>query len=138
MCLFGRYSKSYFEEKNYGNLGLNRFRPNIVFSGANIAHFEDEIRSFKVLNKEAQFDFAIPCARCPIPQIDQTNAKRGHEPKTTLMTYRRGDILTKNVSKDYSIKGYWHDRVFFGSLFMIDKTETISVGDKIIVSSLRK
>ena len=133
-----RYPQSYFEDKNFAHLGLNRFRPNIVFRGAKIAHFEDEIRSFEIANKDGRFDFALPCARCPIPQIDQTNGIRGHEPKSTLWTYRRGDILTKNVSKDYSIKSYWKDRVFFGSLFMIDKTQTINVGDKIVPLSLRQ
>ena len=34
-----------------------------------------------------------PCTRCPVTTTDQENARVGHEPLTTLASYRRDDRL---------------------------------------------
>ena len=65
---------------------MNRFRPNIVFSGADA--FEEDIwHSFKIQGIE--FFCAKPCARCVVTTISQETAKQGKEPLKTLSTYRK-------------------------------------------------
>jgi len=66
-------------------LGMDRFRPNLVVDG--LEAFEEDY--VEALRTE---DFAIhpvkPCARCPIPAIDQGTAIPGPDPLDILQTYR--------------------------------------------------
>jgi len=66
-------------------LGMDRFRPNLVVDGLDA--FEEDY--LEALRTE---DFAIhpvkPCARCPIPSIDQATAIPGPDPLDILQTYR--------------------------------------------------
>lgn len=67
-------------------LPMNRFRPNLVVSGA--APFAEDAWT-KIRIGGAVFRNAGPCARCPITTTDQFTAVRGKEPLKTLATYRR-------------------------------------------------
>ncbi len=66
-------------------LPMNRFRPNLVVDGID-AFEEDYIESF------AADGLALrpvkPCARCPIPAIDQTTGIPGPDPLDILQAYR--------------------------------------------------
>lgn len=66
-------------------LPMNRFRPNLVVDGIG-AFEEDYVASF------AADGLAIrpvkPCARCPIPAIDQASGIPGPDPLDILQTYR--------------------------------------------------
>jgi uncharacterized protein YcbX len=66
-------------------LPMNRFRPNLVVDGIE-AYEEDYLESL-----EAE-GFSIkpvkPCARCPIPSIDQSTGIAGPDPLDILLTYR--------------------------------------------------
>ena len=66
-------------------LPMNRFRPNIVINGA--APFDEDfaqtLRIGAALLKPVK-----PCARCPIPSIDQATGMIGADPLDILMTYR--------------------------------------------------
>ena len=66
-------------------LPMNRFRPNLVVDGIE-AFEEDYVESF------AAGGLAIrpvkPCARCPIPAIDQATGIPGPDPLDILQTYR--------------------------------------------------
>jgi uncharacterized protein YcbX len=66
-------------------LPMNRFRPNLVVDGID-AFEEDYIASFTagdlVLNP------VKPCARCPIPAIDQATGMPGPDPLDILQSYR--------------------------------------------------
>jgi len=64
---------------------MNRFRPNLVFSGA-AAYDEDSFSHFKI--GEQHFQGVKPCGRCMITTIDQKTAAKGAEPLKTLSTYR--------------------------------------------------
>ena len=64
---------------------MNRFRPNLVFSGA-AAYEEDSFGHFKI--GEQHFQGVKPCGRCMITTIDQKTAAKGAEPLKTLSTYR--------------------------------------------------
>ena len=66
-------------------IGMDRFRPNLVFTGGN-AHLEDEITEFSI--GEVQFYSAKPCTRCVMITVDQQTGEKGQEPLKTLATYR--------------------------------------------------
>lgn len=66
---------------------MNRFRPNIVFSGGK-AYEEDSWKEFEIGN--TRFMGIKPCPRCNIPTIDQESGKSaGKEPIKTLAGYRK-------------------------------------------------
>jgi uncharacterized protein YcbX len=68
-------------------LGIERFRPNIVISGAPEPHSEDGWRTVQI--GELLFELVKPCDRCAVPTIDPLTGQRGKEPTRTLATYRR-------------------------------------------------
>jgi len=92
---------------------MNRFRPNIVFSGGD-AHEEDLMKHFTINN--VNFYGVKPCARCPIPTVDQETATQAKEPIKTLADYR-----THN------------NKVFFGQNLLHKGAGTIKVGDEVII-----
>lgn len=71
-------------------LAMQRFRPNLVVSGAE-AYAEDSWRRIRI--GALEFRVVKPCSRCVIPTIDPLTAERSpdREPLATLMTYRKGD-----------------------------------------------
>jgi uncharacterized protein len=77
---------------------MNRFRPNIVVSGAP-PYAEDGWRRLRV--GEVPMAVAKPCARCVITTTDQATATRGREPLATLAAYRtipgRGTMFGQNL-----------------------------------------
>jgi uncharacterized protein YcbX len=68
-------------------VGMDRFRPNLVISGAAAAHEEDEWRRIRI----GLVELAVvkPCARCSTVLVDQDTAQPGVEPLKTLAGYRR-------------------------------------------------
>lgn len=66
-------------------LGMERFRPNFVFTGSPPYH-EDTWSDFMI--GSIPFQCVKPCARCSITTTDQTTGERGKEPLQTLSTYR--------------------------------------------------
>jgi uncharacterized protein YcbX len=65
---------------------MNRFRPNLVVSGAD-AYAEDTWKRISI--GAMRFEITHPCARCVATTVDQTTAEKGDEPLRTLATYRR-------------------------------------------------
>jgi uncharacterized protein YcbX len=66
-------------------LPMNRFRPNLVVDG--IEPFEEDYaESFAA--GQAGFKPVKPCARCPIPSIDQATGVPGPDPLDILQAYR--------------------------------------------------
>ena len=65
---------------------MNRFRPNIVFSGGQ-PYEEESWGNFRI--GEAAFRGIRPCIRCQVITIDQESGEIGKEPLRTLSTYRR-------------------------------------------------
>ena len=66
-------------------LPMNRFRPNLVIKGAE-AYEEDFTGTLRI--GAALLKPAKPCARCPIPSVDQSTGDIGPDPLDILMTYR--------------------------------------------------
>jgi hypothetical protein len=67
-------------------LGVDRFRPNIVFTGA-APYAEDSFGTFAV--GSVMLAGVKPCARCIVTTINQQTGEKGSEPLATLATYRR-------------------------------------------------
>ncbi|HEY1043611.1 MAG TPA: MOSC N-terminal beta barrel domain-containing protein [Telluria sp.] len=67
-------------------LPMDRFRPNVVVDGME-AYEEDFVAAF-ALGNEAILRPCKPCARCPIPSVDQRTGERGPDPLDILNTYR--------------------------------------------------
>jgi uncharacterized protein len=65
---------------------MNRFRPNIVFTGGD-AFEEDFWNQVRVGNN--RFAAVKQCARCVLPTVDQETGIMGKEPLATLNTYRK-------------------------------------------------
>ena len=94
-------------------LPINRFRPNIVFTGGR--PFEEDTMEHFIVN--GIHCYAVkPCARCVITTTEQETGMTGKEPLKTLASYRR----VKN-------------EVYFGQNILTEGTGFISVGDSIEV-----
>ncbi len=98
-------------------LPMNRFRPNIVVSGAPQAYAEDTWKEIRI--GDVGFDVVKGCARCAITTTDQVTTRRSKEPLRTLMTYRP-------VRKSGPL---------FGQNAIHRSTGTIHVGDSLEVLS---
>lgn len=94
---------------------MNRFRPNLVFSGT--APFaEDTWPRFRI--GDLVFRAGGPCIRCILTTTDQLTAERGKEPLRTLASYRR-------------VPGSPSDVIFGQNLYHEIKQGTLRVGDPI-------
>lgn len=112
--LIGQASLDELNSRLEQALPMDRFRPNIVFTGGT-PYQEDELREFSI--RGIRFRGVKLCARCPIPTIDQATAERGKEPLRTLARYR-----------------FWNNKVYFGQNLIHQGVGEIAVGDPILVS----
>jgi uncharacterized protein YcbX len=66
-------------------LPMDRFRPNLVITG--LEAFEEDYTA-SLSTGAAEIRPVKPCARCPIPSIDQATGVPGPDPLDILQTYR--------------------------------------------------
>jgi len=92
-------------------LPVNRFRPNIVFTGGEA--FEEDLMEHFIINGVNFYGLKL-CARCMITTINQDNGVAAKEPLKTLSTYRMKD-----------------NNVYFGQNLLYHGEGTISVGNAI-------
>lgn len=83
--IIGQESLNQLNSKLEDPVPMNRFRPNIVFSGGN-SFAEDNWRNIKI--GELQFCVVKPCARCVLITVDQETGETNKEPLKTLASYR--------------------------------------------------
>ncbi len=83
--IIGQSSLDLLNTKLTQRIDMDRFRPNLVFTGGD-AHLEDEIIEFSI--GEVQFYSAKPCTRCVMITVDQETGEKTSEPLKTLSTYR--------------------------------------------------
>jgi uncharacterized protein YcbX len=98
-------------------LPMDRFRPNIVFTGGT-AFEEDGMAHFTINN--IHFYGVKLCARCVVTTIDQDEAIKGKEPLKTLATYR----MVNN-------------KIYFGQNLLHTGDGVINVGDVIEVKETK-
>ncbi|AEV96604.1 oxidoreductase [Niastella koreensis] len=94
-------------------LPMNRFRPNVVFTGGT-AFLEDTMKQFEI--NGITFFCVKPCARCVMTTIDQQSGAKAKEPLTTLSTYRK-----KN------------NKILFGQNVLFKGRGEITVGNTITI-----
>jgi uncharacterized protein YcbX len=114
LLLIGQASLDDLNSRMAVPLPMERFRPNIVFTGG--APFqEDEMKVFEIA--DTRFYGVKPCARCVMTTIDTTSGEKGKEPLKTLSQYRLKD-----------------NKVLFGQNLLFDNASPscdISIGDEI-------
>ena len=113
--LIGQSSLDDLNNRLSTSLPINRFRPNIVFTGGE-PYLEDTIDGFVI--GDIPFNGVKLCARCIVITIDQNSATSAKEPTKTLASYRR-----KN------------NNIYFGQNIVHSTTGSIAVGDELFVLS---
>ncbi len=111
--LLGEASMQDLNSRTEKQFSIQRFRPNLVFSGG-LPYSEDDIENFTI--NEVNFRGLENCARCKIPNINPENGILGadNEPLKTLSKYR---LRNRNIE--------------FGRNIVHDGTGIISVGDEL-------
>ena len=94
-------------------LPMNRFRPNIVFTGGE-PYDEDLYGRFTI--GDINFYGVKLCARCVLTTIDQETAKKGKEPLKKLASYR-----------------FKNNKILFGQNLIHEGDGEITIGDELIV-----
>ncbi len=112
-------------------LPMNRFRPNLVVTGAD-AFTEDNWQRIRI--GDAVFRSTKPCERCVVTTVDQTKGEfDGKEPLKTLASYR----MAKDVMPDrFESLGVGANAVLFGQNLIAESVGAIvRVGDPVEVLS---
>jgi len=108
---------------------MNRFRPNVVVSGAE-AFAEDRWLRIKI--GETMFRVPKPCARCVTTTVDQSQGEfDGNEPLKTLATFRRPRQVYPDTFEAYGFQG--NEVLFATNLIPENPGSTISIGDDVQV-----
>jgi uncharacterized protein YcbX len=109
--IIGQSTLDNLNDKLADPLPVNRFRPNIVFSGGK-AFQEDGMEHFKI--NDINFYGIKLCGRCMITTINQDDSNTSHEPLKTLASYR-----TKN------------NKVYFGQNLLHNGSGLVNIGDEL-------
>ncbi|MES2453970.1 MAG: MOSC N-terminal beta barrel domain-containing protein [Bacteroidota bacterium] len=83
--LIGQSSLDGLNERLADPVPMDRFRPNLVFTGGE-PHVEDNFERFYI--GDNLFSAVKPCARCVLTTVDQQTGIKGQEPLRTLAGYR--------------------------------------------------
>ncbi|MBK0378841.1 MOSC domain-containing protein [Mucilaginibacter segetis] len=111
MLIIGQASLDDLNSKLDAPVRMNRFRPNMVFTGGE-AFLEDSMKHIRITGTDL---YGVKlCARCVMITIDQATRKKGKEPTKTLATYRQ-----KN------------NKIYFGQNLISSGNGTIKIGDEI-------
>jgi len=113
LLLIGEQSLADLNSRLDEPLPMNRFRPNLVFSGGQ-PFDEDKWKKFSV--GENKFAAVKSCARCVLPTVNQDTGEKGIEPLATLSKYRKEG-----------------NKVLFGQNLIAINHEEIHEGDEIIL-----
>ncbi len=115
--LLGQSSLSKLNAKLTEPVMADRFRANIIFTGAE-PHFEDQMAELVISG--VRFFGVKPCARCVMIGVDQQTAQLQKEPTKTLAGYR-----TKNK------------KIYFGQNLIHQGEGILKVGDQIQVIKIK-
>lgn len=113
--LHGQAGLDELNQKLPSPIRMNRFRPNLVFSGGT-PNLEDQWAEISI--GPAQFSVTGLCFKCKLVNVDQEHGTAGPEPIRTLASYR-----------------FWDRNIWLGVYLNLlhGLGETIYVGDKVTV-----
>jgi uncharacterized protein len=111
LLIIGQSSLDDLNDRLAEPLPMNRFRPNLVFTGGQ-PYEEDDWRNFSV--GKTRFIAVKPCARCVLTTVNQDTGTKGTEPLRTLATYR-----SRN------------NKIFFGQNVLVVDPLEIKEGDAV-------
>lgn len=117
LLIIGKESLADLNRRLPAPVPMNRFRPNLVFTGGT-PFVEDTWSDFRIADN--RFRAVKPCARCVLTTVDQDTAATGAEPLRTLTTYRKEN-----------------NKVYFGQNIVIIDAAGIKTGDRIFIDSYR-
>jgi uncharacterized protein YcbX len=117
VLIIGQSSLDDLNERLEMPVPMNRFRPNIVFTGGE-AYLEDRLEAFTI--GQISFSAVKPCARCTVITIDQETTQKSKEPTKSLAVYRKKD-----------------NNILFGQNLLHQGNGTINVGDSLEVKKLK-
>jgi uncharacterized protein len=116
LLLIGEASLADLNERLDNPIPMNRFRPNLVVSGAP-AFAEDEWKEIAIAG--ATFHVVKPCDRCSIPSIDQeTGIPTGQKLLKTLASYR---LANKTLFGKLVDSGSFDNTILFGQNLIADR-----------------
>lgn len=98
-------------------IGMGRFRPNLVIDG-DVAPFEEDSWT-RVCVGDVAFDVAKPIDRCVLTTVHPDTLERGPEPIRTLARHRA-----------------WDGRTWFGLQLIPRSTGTVRIGDDVVPRAL--
>lgn len=112
ILLMGQASLDDLNSRLKNPIGVDRFRPNIVFTGGE-AYGEDDMKTISI--GEVKMAGVKNCARCIMTTTDQQTGERSAEPLATLSTYRQRN-----------------NKIYFGQNIIPLTNGIIRVGDQIL------
>ncbi|UZD24672.1 MOSC domain-containing protein [Algoriphagus halophytocola] len=115
--MIGQNSLDDLNQRLEEEIEMNRFRPNIVFSGGE-PFMEDTWDEIQI--GDVTFQVVKPCARCVMITIAQETGVKGKEPLKTLATYRATG-----------------KKVLFGQNMLALSSGELKVGDKLVPMSYK-
>lgn len=119
LLLIGEASLADLNSRLAAPVPMNRFRPNLVVTGA-APYAEDDWKQVRI--GEVLFHVVKPCDRCVMTTVDQaTGEKHGPEPLQTLAGYRR----------------VGSGKVLFGQNLIPAAPGVVQVGDSVEVVEVR-
>jgi uncharacterized protein len=92
---------------------MNRFRPNLVFTGGQ--PYEEDAWKYFTIGK-SKFAGVKPCSRCVLTTVDQQTGEKGKEPLATLAKYRQREnkiYFGQNVLTIDHYEIHEGDEIFF-------------------------
>ena len=113
LMMIGQASLDDLNSRLPEHLPMDRFRPNIVFTGGN--PFDEDTMEHILINDINLYGVKLS-SRCVLTTINQTNAKKGKEPLKTLAGYRQ-----KN------------NKIYFGQNLLFKQMGKLAIGDIIEV-----
>lgn len=113
--LIGQASLDDLNSRLAEKLPMNRFRPNIVFTGGEA--YSEDLMNHITINGVDMYGVKL-CARCVMTTINQETMAKSKEPLKTLAGYRR--------------KGA---KILFGQNLTFNSNGIISVGDELAIHS---
>ena len=118
LLMIGQASLDDLNSRLLEPLPMDRFRPNIVFTGGQ--PYDEDAMSHVRVNEIDLYGVKL-CARCTIITINQTNGIKAKEPLLTLAGYRM-----KN------------NKIYFGQNVLLQQTGYLKTGDAIEVIQMKQ